>query len=316
MSLDADRKSRKLTRFLCQELLYDYSAGRLDYQRRRDVEEFMAGCRETQKEFELLQRGIKSAQLASRVQVSVGLHEALKNFEPQWRKSLSAWTLWSSQRGWKVLPYVFVGVALALVLVIKKPWQPSGSKDLILAEMTDEAVDAIPESTPSPEPTAATVPVIAAGPGVPPNISVPATDLPPIQSAQVEKDQKTAEAAAEDRPQQSEPATLNKGFIMRGEIDVSDFENTWPLVRDKIIALGGKAAGSVELGWLRKNDESYFHLTMPESNYNELELFLGTFGPVRFSKERHPRVMLSGQIRIILTVKDGGPTNKSPAETP
>jgi hypothetical protein len=289
----------------------------------------MEGCRETQREYELLKRGLQTTQLAAKIRVSDDLHDALKNFEPQWRKSLSAWTLWSSQRGWKVLPYVFVGIALSLVLVIKKPWRPSGVKEFILAEHQrgdmDRADVGGEPSEPTPpanhpavkSPTAnppdhapATVPVVTGSPAPPP-VSVPATDLPPIATTEAIENHK-----AQESHKAKEPVTPTKGFLMRGEIDVSDFDNTWPLIRDKIIALGGHAAGSVELGWLRKKDESYFHLTMPESNYNELELFLGTFGPVRFSKERHPRVMPSGQIRIILTVKDDGATNESPAETP
>ncbi len=102
---------------------------------------------------------------------------------------------------------------------------------------------------------------------------------------------------------------------MRGEIRVEDFANTWPMIREKIVALGGKVAGNVEMGWLRRPDQSYFHFTLPESNYAELELFLGTFGQVQFVKEKHPRVMPEGQIRIILTVKDNI-SNEGTPKTP
>lgn len=74
-------------------------------------------------------------------------------------------------------------------------------------------------------------------------------------------------------------------------------------------------AGGKELGWLRRKDEAYFHFSLPESNRAELELFLNTFGTVQFSDEHHPRVMPKGQIRIILTVKDGS-TDEGPSETP
>lgn len=314
-------KNRKLTRFLCQELLYDYATDQLDPRRRRDVEEYMAGCRETQREFEQLKRGLRGAQTVSKVRVATNLHEALVNFEPQWRKSLSAWTLWSSQRGWKVLPYAFIGMTLVLVLAVKKPWRPSPNKDVVLAEQTPVDLKSkeikIPEAVP-----VAAVPAPAPAPAAPvpaPNSAAP-TPASPAPPPKMPDMAAQTEAAGEKKPDGAPgPA---KGFLMRGEIDVRDFGNSWPQVRDKIIALGGKAAGSVELGWLRKKDEAYFHLTMPEANYPELESFLGSFGPVRFSKERHPRVMPSGQIRIILTVKDsggsgGGVTDEeNPAETP
>lgn len=109
---------------------------------------------------------------------------------------------------------------------------------------------------------------------------------------------------------------MGRGFLYRAEINVNDFMNSWPSIRDKIVALGGKVAGNVELGWLRRPNEAYFHFSLPESNLNELEIFLGTFSPVRFSKERHPRVMPEGQIRIIMTVKDGMTHHEAPPEAP
>lgn len=311
MSPDVDHKNRKLTNFLCQELLYDYATDNLDPRRKEDVEEFLKSSRESQREYEMLKRGLKASQLVSRLQVSEDLREALLNFEPQWRKSMREWTLWSSQRGWKILPYAFVGATLVLVILVKKPWRDTGSKDLILAEQTKASMADKPTAIP-PAAEATVAAVVPAETAVPAPAPAPAPTTVAAQAPPAK-----APAPVEDLAdrRESSPAPV-RGFLMRGEIDVSDFNNTWPLIRDKIIALGGKAAGSVELGWLRKADESYFHFTVPESSYNELELFLGTFGQVRFSKERHPRVMPEGQIRIILTVKDGPHTNESPTETP
>src|SRR5690606_34510035 len=120
----------------------------------------------------------------------------------------------------------------------------------------------------------------------------------------------TPKESAPARPAEDQVVKSTPGFsgsLTRGELDVRDFEVDWPLIRDKIVALGGKVAGNVRLGWLGRRGESYFHISLPESNFKELEQYLETFGPVRFSNERHPRVMPQGQIRIILSVKDSTP---------
>ncbi|NJL23812.1 MAG: hypothetical protein HC902_00590 [Calothrix sp. SM1_5_4] len=98
--------------------------------------------------------------------------------------------------------------------------------------------------------------------------------------AELAAKEREAKADSRTKPEvAASPAATARGFLMRGDLDVSDFDNTWPLIRDKIIALGGKAAGNVELGWLRREDQSYFHFSLPESNYSELELFLGPLVP-------------------------------------
>ncbi|MNL61807.1 hypothetical protein D3C87_1857750 [compost metagenome] len=51
----------------------------------------------------------------------------------------------------------------------------------------------------------------------------------------------------------------------------------------------------------------YFHFTLPEAKYAELEAFLATYGKARIGKEKHPRVMPDGIIRLILTVDEASP---------
>lgn len=331
LNLDHEVKQKKLTRFLCQELLYEYAQGLLTPTREKEMAEYINGCRDSQREFERLKRGALYVQKASQSRVSPAMREALMNFEPQWRKQLRSWTMWSSQRGWRMLPYIFVVLTLISGLIVIKPWEKPAEPDLILAEQLKAEPDMIPPPTvvppadspqpiPQPEAPAIVAPIVSVNtqpaPIIPPstaNVTPPAPTVvttppraapaPPVAAR---------EDAADDKASAPAPS---RGFIMRGELDVSDFANTWPMIRDKIIALGGKVAGNVELGWLRRKDQSYFHFTIPESNYPELELFLGTFGPVRFSRERHPRVMPEGQIRIILTVKDAM-IDETPAETP
>jgi len=69
----------------------------------------------------------------------------------------------------------------------------------------------------------------------------------------------------------------------------------------KVQELGGRKAGQVELGWF-KGDSSYFHFTMPESRYEELQEFFKEYGQLSIQQEAHERVMPEGIRRIIITV--------------
>lgn len=357
MSLEnnEDRKVR-MTRFLAQELLYDYNEGLLDERRASELREFLKGDRETQRELENLKKAVQYTTLAASVETSSGLHRALVNFEPQWQKRLQSWTLWSYQRGWRYLPYIFVGVTTVLGIAVIRPWQRPAQHEVTLAEQVKKEPDLLPhgkavdtsattvamtnpvpqiapvqtdkletmaDAHPSPLPPPQPVvknpdvirPLAPANP-VEPQPTAPSSAKKPeaaVTPSEVSHNAKIAEA---EKNEENEPATSNmRGSLTRGTMSVTDFHNSWPAIRDKIEALGGSPAGSVELGWLRTSKESYFHFSLPESNYKELQLFLSTFGPVRFSTERHPRVMPKGQIRIILTVKDDA-SDEGSSETP
>ncbi|MGE3682471.1 MAG: hypothetical protein AB7G93_12165 [Bdellovibrionales bacterium] len=328
MSPDAETRHKKLTRFLCQELLYEYVTGALDERRRHDVEEFITECRDTRRELEQLVRALEYLQAAQDIAVAPQMREALLRFEPRWKKKIRAWSLWSSQRGWRLLPYTFVGLAAILALLVLKPWHKEPREEEVLAEQLKQEPDmlapteledverTVPQLTSvpaplltmeAPEPRLASVLVDLFEPP-PPSLLVTGSAAP---QASLPK----APVTPPDTTEIVEALPGPKGELIRGQLEVTDFHNSWPAIRDKVVALGGKVAGNVELGWLRRSDEAYFHFSLPESNRKELDVFLGTFGPVRFSTERHPRVMPQGQIRIILTVKDGM-TNESAPETP
>lgn len=309
MNPEQEVRQKKLTRFLCHELLYEYATGALSPQRDQEMREYISSCHESQRELEKLKRGHSFAQRASDTRVSPALKEALLSFEPYWQKRARNLTLWSSQRGWRMLPYAFIGLTLITGLLVLKPWRRTQEhNDILLAEQLKKEPDMV---APPAEPPAVEVPQVAVA--EPATTAATSVEPPPPQPPPpVESKKETPKAPTEPvKPVEKAEVAMNKampgsprGFLLRSEMEVSDFTNTWPMIRDKIVALGGKVAGNVELGWLRRPNQSYFHFSLPESNLAELELFLGTFGPVRFSKERHPRVMPEGQIRIILTVKD------------
>lgn len=123
-----------MTRFLCQELLYEYATGQLDKNRTRDMEEFLPTCFESQRELENLKKGMAYAKAVNSIEVSPSLTAGLEGFEPAWKKRLQAWTLWSFQRGWRMLPYTFLVVATGMGIYVTKPWKQDLRRDLILAE--------------------------------------------------------------------------------------------------------------------------------------------------------------------------------------
>ena len=106
------------------------------------------------------------------------------------------------------------------------------------------------------------------------------------------------------------------GELYLASLDVDEPDKATNEIKDKIVALGGEKARKVDLGWRRKEDESYFHFTVPESNLAPLMEFLKSFGPVRISKQKHPVVMPQGKIRIILVVKENADNADDQAPSP
>jgi hypothetical protein len=45
----SETESTKLTRFLCQELLYEHVTGKLDPRRSQEVVEYLKGCHDSQR---------------------------------------------------------------------------------------------------------------------------------------------------------------------------------------------------------------------------------------------------------------------------
>jgi hypothetical protein len=83
---------------------------------------------------------------------------------------------------------------------------------------------------------------------------------------------------------------------------LGDLENIGPKIAEQIRELGGEKAGEVELGWKRGTGR-YYHFAMPETNEKQLLEKLQAYGPVRISKDPHPRVMPEGQVRFILWIE-------------
>lgn len=114
---------------------------------------------------------------------------------------------------------------------------------------------------------------------------------------------KSDTAAKDKRPAKKEPEL--RGFVYSMMMSLTNTAKLTPEIRERIQGFGGVKAGQVELGWRKSNPPgSYFHFSMPESNYGQLTQTLGQYGRVRIYKNPHERVMPEGQIRIILWIED------------
>lgn len=168
----------------------------------------------------------------------------------------------------------------------------------------------VPEAVPSANATTAnavaptTVP--AAAPVVPPPATAkPAETTPPKRTASSEAPATTAAVAAATAPKPQDPV-IYQGFLYRGRLQATNVEAVTPKLVEFVTAQGGRKAGQVPLGW-QKGQGSYFHFTIPEAKYEELEAFFREYGSLVISKERHERVMPEGIIRLIIEVEEKKP---------
>lgn len=99
-------------------------------------------------------------------------------------------------------------------------------------------------------------------------------------------------------------AKVRQGGLYRGVILVSDLETVSDRITEKLVALGGKKAGEVELGWRKSPHVAYYHLTIPEGSVSDVKDFLKNFGQLKLEFENHPRLMPVGLKRMILEVKE------------
>lgn len=305
--------------FIGHELLYDYMAGGLDEERKRAVEEHLKFSRDAQLDLNKIQGGQAYAEKLSETVVSQPILDQLNSHSNYLTVLMqkSNFERWPVGLKWGLEALVVVSVIV--VLLTAAPWEkimklgvsPS-SKEIILAEAAKEKDQGQPEGKQkvadgtikytdegAPEAakaSASPAPVVAAKP-------TPAPAKPEVKTAAV-----VAAAPKKEEKTQDESEDAGKpqsgGFLYRGTISITNIQMVGPKIKDKIMELGGRKAGDVELGWQKTENSQYFHFTIPEAKYNDLVQFLGEYGKVKIGKERHPRVMPDGIIRLIITVDE------------
>lgn len=261
----------------------------------------------------------------------------------KWAERLS-WRNWPEVARWSAEAVLIAATFATLISLLPlhkiARWMPKPAQELVLAEV-DKARDdlmvndpaesmkevppptspsaapqVLPPSTSTPIPAAATLPQPSAPPAkpvaevpapptakIPPSNPTPAEVHDPDPGALQKPGAKTEAVAGEENRDIQDGEKGPRGLVYRAYMATGQIVETTDAVRDLILRLDGDRAGQVELGW-RKSTGTYFHFTLPESNYESLLAGLRAYSPVRIYKDPHWRVMPEGQIRLILFVED------------
>ncbi|UOF00233.1 hypothetical protein [Bdellovibrio reynosensis] len=297
---------RDVSPFIGHELLYDYLTGSLDKERRSAVEDHVKFSRDAQLDLSKIQSGQLYAEKLADTVVSQPIITQI-NTPSSYLSVLmqkSNFEKWPQGLKWGLEALVVVA-AIVTVLSIT-PWQKvmeigsnTGSKEVILAEVEKTGTTLVVEDTPqfvdegvSPKDSSTAAKQVTATP-TPTNTAAPTpTPSPTAKVADTKADASTTASA------------MGGGFLYRGTIALTNIDDAAPKINEKIRELGGRKAGSVELGWKKTPNSLYYHFTIPEAKYQDLMTFLGTYGSPRMGKEKHPRVMPDGIVRMIITVDE------------
>lgn len=318
------KNKREMTSFVTRELLYDYLSEQLDDERRLAVENQLRSHRELQLELHKIRAGISYVESLGQTKISPAVLDEIGAPETYLSVLLkkTKYEQWPLTVKWG-LEALIVLTCFIFVLVLV-PWDKAlqwgislRGGDWILAEVPreirtgtgrlqtieknesgafeDEGVDQKIATTKE-----AIIPQIvlpaAAVPAIP-STGSKTTPIPPAAPA------KAATAASTVTTKSVEKKQV-EGSLYRGSLAVTNLSMIGPKVTEKILELGGRKAGEVELGWMKTPGSSYYHFTIPEAKYDELQKFFSETGQVRVSKEKHPRVMPEGIIRLIITVEE------------
>jgi hypothetical protein len=318
--LFSKKGQRQVSSFIGQELLYDYMTGQLDDERKKAVEDFARSNKDAQANIQKIQNGMSYADKLSQTQVSEALLTKVnmpstysqvllqkirfEEWSPALRLSLEALV-------------VALGITVFALLI---PWHKLmdlkvGSKDVVLTEVAKEGSTLAvsePEATSkedtfpdegAPTPTTTTLKMAATAAVTDSTSTTSSTPTTTVTTT-------TMKVVKNSPPAEFSAATVSagdekrQGELWRGEIKVTNVPAITPKLVEKILELGGRKAGQVELGWSKNGDSSYFHFTMPENHFEELKNLFGEYGALKIKKEKHERVMPEGILRIIITVDE------------
>lgn len=336
-----ENDKRKLTPFLAHEMLFDYVTDQLDHERRKAVEEFIKEDRESQNLLEAIQRGISYAESLKRIEISAEALDELDHSENlvSLSRRLARWSQWPDSLRWSLVALMISMCTAGTVMII--PWNTiplfkstpgfeSGSFEIarvqgrkaggddgqIVADQQEDGLDAqtgplegsgdeeFAEESSGARPTIQVPPPVVAVPPAATSTAATvsaATRVPTPAPTPVPVQTTVAHVPA---PAPTSAQKASRGYVYRAFMTLSDLENIAPKITQQLKELGAEKAGEVELGW-RRGSGRYYHFSLPEMSEQKLMETLRGYGPVRISKDPHPRVMPQGQLRFILWIESG-----------
>ncbi len=280
---------------MVQEMLFDYATKNLDSTRSAEVKSEIEKSQLFQDELVKIQIGLKYFDQMFEVKISSALIDEIqgrKSYLHLMRRALSL-SQWPPIVKWTL--EAFVIILFVVLLTVLVPWNQirefalqESQTELILAEVLKKSEEVVPVSTEEKVADSSKFDDEVAPAAEAPKPTKPVTV--PVKVAA------TVVAKVEEVKKQ--------GFVYRGTAKIVNAEVGSIKLKDKIVELGGRKAGEVELGWKRNQGDYYFHFTIPESKLAELEEYLKSVGEVQLSRDQHPRIMPSGIVRFIFTTEE------------
>lgn len=326
-------KARELTDFFSEELVYDYIAKSIDNERQQAFEKHLLKSNKVKEKLAQTNAVLHQVEELDRIRISeevmVLLQPQRKSLVGQFKKGLRSQQF--QTRKYFYLQYIFIFSAISFFIFLTPwrqliPWMTSDNEGKVVltevrnskddlkkrmqARQDEMANDKTTEFTD--EANGEGAPTLADNNVTPePAIEKPKETVSPVASAeknpvnkvptvgQVEENLK-----APTKVETPAAAAADTGYVYRGTVRIASIEVNGEKITEYIKSIGGRKAGDVELGWKKGPKTLYYHFTVPESKYEELKTFMERFGRTKLSKDKHPRKMPQGIIRLIVEVEE------------
>lgn len=332
----AKYKKREVSSFHAREMLLDHYLKNLDQDRDQAIQHYLDISLDAQLELKNLQSGLQCTETLSRTEVSDALVERLKQPNSYLYRLLqkSNFAHWPQGLKWGLESLMVITIISVIMTVV--PWSKiielgtgSPGAQVVIAEVKreeqvaqneveekgefiDEGIS-VENSKREPEVVAPVVvettspakPVVAVSDSTETVKKAPAVETVAAKPETAPVEPTVTEVKKITLPE-GIPQIASGGYLFRGTLQVKGLQSNGVKIKEKIISLGGRKAGDVELGWQKKNDSQYYHFTMPDAKYAELINFIHPFGKLTLRREKHPRVMPDGILRLIITVEEVG----------
>ena len=313
-------KKRKLSRFLAQEMLYDFVSDALDEERKKSVQDFLDRDEDLRTEEEHIRQAMVYCQSLSGVQISEPLSQQIGSRTQLWQIVVErlGWSNWPDPTKWLIealgLSVLVAGVALFL------PWEKLGfdssapDTQVVLLEKEKENDKVIATKSPPEDSTAegkmakavknknAKVKTEIAKKIKEQKIATLSTSNRKQAKDSFAKQKAVEQNMAQKKKKVVKAAASGNAFLYRGKVVASDLDVATTALIEKLNSLGATKGGKVEIGW-RKPNASYFHFVMGEEYFSDVKNAFSEHGKFVIDKTPHRRVMPAGKIRFIIEVK-------------
>lgn len=335
-------QKRQLSKFMCQEMYYDYVTDRLSQNRVKAMEDFLEKSEDSREELESFQFAVQYCEDLSEADISGELIEELKSHHGIF-KNWRLYTRWSklppavrwSAEGFLISSFVAL-VAMAI------PWEKVGwiktqnnpvENNVTIAEIDAMAEKALKEyekqkqqETGEQEAALSTattehIKTVSNSGKVESLTTAKAAAVEPVIEDEIENNEVSLEKQenaaineeASDELEINASKAQKKVAVIKSNLNgsLTRIYQTYSPPPDKkeellefLKTIGAKKAGKVQLGWNKNESTRYYHMVLTDESYQSLVTRLKSYAPVRIITTPHGRVMPEGKVRLILEVNE------------